>query len=188
MLQAVIGFVGDGVGCLADTIGSLLLLAVAVAKELGSMATGPITVGEIATLNHEVIDNSVEDRVVVIAVFHEEFEILDVDGGITWIKFDRHRSGVCSAVPTQFKFHDVRGGVGSVGDVDHGQHQHTGKEDGDDTCWGRRTIVEKTGERRLANALVLHFVEQIVVQPVRLFVSRIFLGGFSKQRCRSAIP
>ena len=125
VLQAVIGFVGDGVGCLADTIGSLLLLAVAVAKELRSMATGPITVGEIAALNHEVIDNSVENRVVVIAVFHEEFEILNVDGGIAWIKFDRHRSGVCSAVPTQFKFHDVRGGVGSVGDVDHGQDQRS---------------------------------------------------------------
>ena len=85
VLQAVIGFIGDGVGCLADTIGSLLLLAVAVAKELRSMATGPITVGEIA-LNHEVLDNSVESRVVVIAVFHEEFEILNVDGGIAWIK------------------------------------------------------------------------------------------------------
>ena len=79
-VAAVVRLVGDGVGGPASALRFGCLGAVAVAEPLGGVSTGTVTVGEIATLNHEIINDTVEDGAVVIAVLHEEFEVLHVDG------------------------------------------------------------------------------------------------------------
>ena len=178
MVAAVVRLIGDGVGGLASALRFGCLGAVAVAEPLGGVSASAVTVGEIATLNHEIIDDTVEDGAVVIAVLHEEFEVLHVNRGVVWIEFNGDRSAVGAAVPRQLKVDDVRGGVGSVGDVDHGQHEHTGEENRHDA--GRRwgAIVEQAREGGLADALVLHFVQEVVVEAVSLLIPWVLLGGF----------
>ena len=59
-------------GFLAVGFGNAVV-AVAVAKPL-CVATGTVAVGEIPALNHEIINDTVEDGAVVIAVLVEELK------------------------------------------------------------------------------------------------------------------
>ena len=156
-------------------------MSVAVAKPLGSVTARSVTVREIAALNHEVVDHPMEDGPVVVPVLHEEFEILHVNRGVVGVKFDGDRSAVRTAVPGELKVNDVGGRAGTVGDVDHGQHQHTCHEDGHDAGRGWRAVVEQTGKGRFTDAFVLHFVEQVVVEAVGFFVPRILFDGFPEE-------
>ena len=176
MIAAVVRLVGDGVRGLASALRFGSLGAVAVAEPLGGVSTGTVTVGEIATLNHEIINDTVEDGAVVIAVLHEEFEVLHVNRGVVWIEFNGDRSAVRAAVPRQLKVDDVRGGVGSVGDVDHGQHENSCEENRHDAGGRWCTIIEQAWEGGLADALVLHFVQEVVVKAVCLLVPWVLLG------------
>ena len=101
MQQTVVSLVRDRPSVLAGRAarGIRGRLSVAEVVEIAGMAAGAVPVGEVATLNHEVIDHSMEDGVVVIAIFDEGFEILNVLGSIARIQFDRDGSSVGAAVP-----------------------------------------------------------------------------------------
>ena len=179
MIQAVVSLIWDGVGRFSRTLGLKRFSAVTVAEPLGSVAAGAVTVGEIAALNHEVVDDAVEDGPVIVAVFHEEFEVLNVNRCGVRVEFDGHGSAVGTAVPRELQVNDVGGGVGPVGDIDHRQDQHTGQENGHDTRRRWRAVVEQARERGLTDALVLHLVEQVVVETVGFLVPRVLFGGLS---------
>ena len=179
MIQAVVSLIWDGVGRFSRTLGLKRFCAVTVAEPLGSVAAGAVTVGEIAALNHEVVDDAVEDGPVIVAVFHEEFEVLNVNRCGVGVEFDGHGSAVGTAVPRKLKVNDVGGGVRPVGDVDHRQDQHTGQENGHDARRRWRAVVEQARERGLTDAFVLHLVEQVVVETVGFLVPRVLFGGLS---------
>ena len=187
VIETVIRFIRDGVRGLAWTLCLRYLIAVAVAKPLGSVAAGAVTVGEVATLNHEVINDTMEDGPVIIPVLYEEFEILHVNRRIVRIEFNGDRPAVGTTVPRQLEVDDIGGGPGPIGDVDHRQHQHASQEDGHDTGRRRRAVVEEARKGRLADAFVLHFIEQVVVKAVGFFVSRVPFGGFPKERSGSSV-
>ena len=128
-----------------------------------------------------------EDGPVVVAVLNEEFEILHVDRGFIWIEFNGDRSAVGTVVPRQLKLNDIGGGPGLVRDVDHRQHQDASKENRHHAGRGRCAVVEQAGEGGLADALVLHLVEQVVVEAVGFLVPWILFGGFSQERSRFPI-
>ena len=181
MLEAVVGLVGNCVGGRLTVRLGNGVVAVAVAKPLGSVAARAVPASEIATLDHEVVNDAVEDGPVVVAVLNEEFEILNVNRGQIRVQLNGDRAAVGAAVPGQFKLDDVGGGVGSVGDVDHRQDEHAGQENRHNAGGRWRAVVKQAREAGFADAFVLHLVEQFVVEAVRLLVSGIFLGGFSKQ-------
>ena len=158
------------------------IVTVAIAEPLCSVPACTVAVGEIAPLNHEVVNDSMEDGVVVIAVLDQEFEVLDVNGSLVWIQLNGHRTRVGTTVPTEFQLNDVGGRVRLVGHVDERQNQHARHENSNDARRRWRAVVEKPRECGLADALVLHFVEQIVVQTACFLVTRVLFGGFTKQR------
>ena len=163
VLEAVISLVLDGVGrgttiCFGDRI-----ITVAVAKPLGSMTSCAVAVGEIAALDHEIVNHSVKNGPVVVTVLDEHFEILNMDRCVARIQLNGHRARVGTTVPAQLKFNDVGGGVGLVGHVDERQNQHARHENSNDPRWRWGAVVEQSWERRFADALILHFVEEIVV-------------------------
>ena len=121
--QSVVGLVGYGVGRpLTVGLGNTGV-AVAVAEPLRSMTAGPVLIGEIAALNHEIVDDTVEDGPVVIAVLNEEFEVLNVNRRQIRVQFNGDRTAAAAA-PRQFEFNDVGGRVASVGDVDPVSYTH----------------------------------------------------------------
>ncbi len=187
MVEAVVGFIGDGVGVFWTVSLHAAVLTIAVTKPLGSVSAGAVAVGEIATLNHEIIDDTMEDGTVVITVFDEEFEVLNVGRSCLRIEFNGHRAAVGAAIPRQFQINDVGGGVGSVGQVDHGKDEDSGQEYGHDAGRRRGTFVEKARETGFADAFVLHFIEQFIVSPVGFFVPWILFGRLSQEGSSAAV-
>ena len=139
------------------------------------MAALAVAVGEIAALNHKVVNDPVEDGAVVVPVLDEEFEVLNVNRSQIRVQLDGDRPAVGAAVPLQLKVNNIGRGVGPVDDVDHRQHEHTSHENGDDARRGRRSIVEQAREGGFADALVLHLVEKVVVEAVGLLSRGFFL-------------
>ena len=146
------------------------------------MTAGAVTSSEIPALNHEIVDDAMEDGAVVVPVFNEEFEVFNVDRGVVRIELDGHGAGVGTAVPGQFQIHDVGGRAASVGDVDARQHQNDGEENGHDARWGWRTVVDESRERGFTDAFLLHLVEQFVVGAVGFFISGILFCSVPQKR------
>ena len=69
-------------------------------------------------------------------------------------------------VPRQFQIHNVGGCGTTVGDVDARQHHNDTEKDGDNARRRGRPVVDEAGEGGLADAFVLHLVEQFVVRAV----------------------
>ena len=187
MVETVVGFVGNRVAVLLTVRLGNGVVAVAVAEPLGSVAARAVAARKVAALNHEVVNDTMEDGAVVVAVLNEEFEVLDVNRSQIGVQLDGDRTAVRAAVPGQVKLDDVGGGVASVGDVDHRQDKHASEENGHNAGGRWRAIVEQAREAGFADAFVLHLVEKFIVEAVRLLVAGVFLGGFSQQRSGSSV-
>ena len=187
MVEPVVSLIGNRVGGLLTARLGNGVVAVAVAEPLGCVAARAVPASEIAALNHEVVNDTMEDGAVVVAVLDEEFEILNVNRSQIRVQLDGDRAAVRAAVPRQIKLNDVGGGVASVGDVDHRQDEHASEENSHNAGRRWRAVVEQAREAGFADALVLHLIEQFVVEAVGLLVAGVFLGGFSQQRSRSSV-
>ena len=62
-------------------------MSIAISVKLDSMASSSIRVREITTLNHEVIDDSVEDGAIIATHDAQECEVLCMDWGSRVIQF-----------------------------------------------------------------------------------------------------
>ena len=107
VVETVVGFVGDGVAVLLTVGLGNAVVAVAVPEPLGGVAARAVAVGEIAALNHEVVDNPMEDGAVVVPVLDEEFEVLNVNRGRIRVQLDGDRPAVGAAVPLQLKVNNI---------------------------------------------------------------------------------
>jgi hypothetical protein len=89
---AAIG-VGPSVGHREAT--SLMLVLVDLTVDFVTGATGTSTLGA-ATLDHEVVDHSMEIQAIVKALFGQIYKVLDGVGGICIEKLDVDNAFVCS--------------------------------------------------------------------------------------------
>ena len=73
-------------------------MAVAISKEFTGMAAGSVTVGEISTLHHEILDDSMEDNIVIFIILSEQGEVFNVNWSVSSEEFNHHISTSSSAV------------------------------------------------------------------------------------------
>ena len=67
-------------------------LPVAVFVEIGSVTAGAVPVGEIPALDHEIVDDAMENRVVVIPAADKGLEVLNVNRRIVGVQFNHDGS------------------------------------------------------------------------------------------------
>ena len=192
----VVDFIRQGVLRLSAVTGRRLGLAVAVAMPRGRIAAGTVAVLEIAALDHEAVDDAVEDGPVVGPFVH----VLEEGGGVggrVGVNLNRHVAGAVGAVrigPRQGHAHHFVAGqrrtaAGLAEGKEHGQEHHAHEPKGGE---GRCSVLQERWNEVLTDALLVHLVEQVVVggvvplgAAVHLHRSAEVLGGLAVRRSQT---
>ena len=188
MQQAVVSLVGDGPSVLSgcSATGVVAGLAVAQVVEVTSMATGAVAVGEISALNHEVVNNTMEDCAIVRSVFNKGLKVLNMLWCQLRMQFN-HDGAAFVIAPCHLQFNHIRCGTAVVGQVQSCQHQDNGQQNGYRTSRCGCPVVDESRKTGLTDSFVLHFIEQVIVQTVCFLVLGIGLSRVTQQSGGGAI-
>jgi len=154
-------------------------LTVAVALPRGCVTTRAVAVLEVAALNHEVVNDAVENGPVVGALVNVLEEGGSVRGRIG-MNLNRHVTRTVGAIgvsprqghPNHLVARQGRAVAGLTQDEKHRQ-EHSAHQT--ERGQGGRAVLEKRGNEVFANALLGHLIQQFIVRGVEALGAAIHL-------------